>query len=91
MIELADGIDAVLPVREASNDKIDDLTSILKDGDKIEVLITNIDKKYRTINVSIKAKDAQEEAATIKKIKSTEKSSGTTNLGALLQDKFKEE
>ena len=91
VIELADGIDAVLPVREASNDKIDDLTSILKDGDKIEVLITNIDKKYRTINVSIKAKDAQEEAATIKKIKSTEKSSGTTNLGALLQDKFKEE
>ena len=54
-------------------------------------MITNIDKKYRVISVSVKAKDAREEAAAIKKIKSAEKSSGTTSLGALLQDKFKEE
>ncbi len=49
------------------------------------------DKKYRVINVSIKAKDAREEADAIKKIKTAEKASGTTSLGALLQDKFKEE
>lgn len=90
VIELTDGVEAVLPVREASNDKIDDLTQVLKAGDEVEVMITNIDRKYRVINVSIKAKDAREEADVIKKMKSAEKTSGTTSLGALLQDKFKE-
>ena len=91
VVELTKGVDAILPVREASHDKIDDLNQLFKIGDDVEVLITNIDKKYRVINVSVKAKDAREEAAAIKKIKSAEKSSGTTSLGALLQDKFKEE
>ena len=91
IVELTEGVEAILPVREASHDKIDDLNQLFKVGDEIEVLITNIDKKYRVINVSVKAKDAREEAAAIKKIKSAEKSSGTTSLGALLQDKFKEE
>ncbi len=91
VVELTEGVEAILPVREASHDKIDDLNQLFKVGDEIEVLITNIDKKYRVINVSVKAKDAREEAAAIKKIKSAEKSSGTTSLGALLQDKFKEE
>lgn len=91
VVELAEGVEAILPAREASHDKVDDLNHLFKAGDEVEVLITNIDKKYRVINVSIKAKDAREEAAAIKKIKSAEKSSGTTSLGALLQDKFKEE
>ena len=91
VVELTEGVEAILPVREASHDKTDDLNQLFKVGDEIEVLITNIDKKYRVINVSVKAKDAREEAAAIKKIKSAEKSSGTTSLGALLQDKFKEE
>ncbi|MBP9743171.1 MAG: 30S ribosomal protein S1 [Burkholderiales bacterium] len=90
IIELTDGVEAVLPVREVSNDKVDDLTQLLKVGDEVEVMITNIDRKYRIINVSIKAKDAREEADVIKKMKNAEKTSGTTSLGALLQDKFKE-
>ncbi len=90
-IELTEGIEAILPAREFSSDeKIDDLTKVLQIGDDVEVMITNIDKKYRVINVSIKAKDAREEADAIKKMKTAEKASGTTSLGALLQDKFKE-
>jgi small subunit ribosomal protein S1 len=91
VVELSEGVEAILPAREASHDKVDDLNQVLKVGDEVEVLITNIDKKYRVINVSIKAKDAREEADAIKKIKTAEKASGTTSLGALLQDKFKEE
>ncbi|MFN7094082.1 MAG: 30S ribosomal protein S1 [Burkholderiales bacterium] len=91
VIELDGGIEAILPVREASSEKIDDLTTLLNVGDEVEVLITSIDKKYRVINVSIKAKNAREEAEAIKKVKQAEKSSGTTSLGALLQDKFAQE
>jgi len=91
VIDLSDGIEAVLPLREATRDKIDDLTKILKEGDAVEVMISSIDKKYRVINVSIKAKNARDEADAIKKVKSAEKASGTTSLGALLQDKFSQE
>ncbi len=91
ILELTDGVEATLAAKEASTEKVDDLTQVLKEGDEVEVMITNIDKKYRTINVSIKAKDAKEEAEAIKKVRNAEKSSGTTSLGALLQDKFSQE
>lgn len=88
VIELSDGALAVLPIREASREKIDDLTQVLKVGDDVEAVITNIDKKQRTITISIKAKDARDESEAIKRVRTEEKFSGTTNLGALLQDKF---
>ncbi|MCX8514985.1 MAG: 30S ribosomal protein S1 [Burkholderiales bacterium] len=91
VIELAPGIDAVLPAKEAANNKVEDLSQLIKVDEELEVLITNIDKKNRVINVSIKAKDAKEEAEAIKKMRNAEKASGTTSLGALLQDKFNQE
>jgi small subunit ribosomal protein S1 len=51
-------------------------------------MITNIDRKSRVINVSVRAKDSREEADAVKKVRQAEKSSGTTNLGSLLQDKL---
>ncbi|MFN8912496.1 MAG: S1 RNA-binding domain-containing protein, partial [Alphaproteobacteria bacterium] len=91
VLELAEGVDAVLLSKEASSEKIDDLTKLFKEGDEISVLITNVDKKNRVINVSVKAKDAKEEIDAIKKVKQAEKVSGTTSLGDLLQDKFSQE
>ena len=88
VVDLAEGVEAVLPVREASVEKVDDLTKILNPGDEIEVMITNVDRKNRTINVSVKAKDAREEQEAIKKVKEADKSAGTTSLGDILQDKF---
>ena len=87
-LELVDGIEAVLAAREASNERVDDLTKVLNVGDKLEVMITNIDRKSRVINVSVRAKDSREEADAVKKVRQAEKSSGTTNLGSLLQDKL---
>lgn len=91
VIELVEGVEATLTAREASSEKIDNLNSLLKLDDEIEVMITNIDKRNRTINISIKAKDAKDEAEAIKKVKNAEKTAGTTSLGALLQDKFSKE
>ena len=88
IVTVADGIEATLPAREASNERTDDLTKVVNVGDELEVMIISIDKKHRTIVVSIKAKDVKEEAEAVKKVKQAEKSSGTTNLGSLLQDKL---
>lgn len=67
-LELVDGIEAVLAAREASNERVDDLTKVLNVGDKLEVMITNIDRKSRVINVSVRAKDSREEADAVKKL-----------------------
>lgn len=91
IIEIVEGIEANLTNKEASGEKIDDLTTLLKVGDKVEALIINIDKKQRSINLSIKAKDAKEAHQALKKAREAEKAAGTTSLGDLLQDKFSKE
>jgi len=88
ILELAPEIDAILPAREASTEKVDDLTKVVNVGDQLEVMVTNIDRKSRAITVSIRAKDSKDEAEAIKKVKQADKTAGTTNLGSLLQDKL---
>ncbi|WP_279639050.1 30S ribosomal protein S1 [Aquella oligotrophica] len=87
-VELAAEIEATLPAREFSSERVDDLTKVVNVGDELEVMITNIDRKTRAITVSIRAKDSKDEAEAIKKVKQADKTAGTTNLGSLLQDKL---
>lgn len=93
IIELEGGVESVLNAREVSStEKVEDLTKFaIKEGDELEVMITNVDKKNRVISVSVRAKDSKDEADAIKRVKNAEKASGTTSLGALLQDKFSQE
>lgn len=88
VLELASEIDAVLPAREFSSERVDDLTKVVNVGDELEVMITNIDRKSRVVTVSVRAKDSKDEAEAIKKVKQADKTAGTTNLGSLLQDKL---
>ena len=60
-----------------------------KEGDVIEAMIINIDRKTRSINLSIKAKDQAEQHEAMQKFAAESNvSSGTTNLGALLKAKL---
>lgn len=88
IVILDNDIEAVLPVREMGQDKTDDSAQALKVDDEVEAMIINVDKKQRLITLSIKAKDNHDTNEAIKKVRNEEKSSGTTSLGALLQDKF---
>ncbi len=66
VITLSSEVEGTLKASEISRDKVEDATTVLKVGDEVEVVITNVDNKNRTINLSIKAKDAAEEKAAIK-------------------------
>jgi len=66
VISLADGIEGILKVAEISREKIEDASTVLSVGDEVETVVVNVDRKNRTINLSIKAKDAAEEKAAIK-------------------------
>ncbi len=88
IVALTDDIDAEMAVRDATTEKADDATKLFAVGDSVEAMITNIDRKNRVINISVRAKDNKDEAEAIKRVKQAEKSAGTTSLGALLQDKM---
>ncbi|EAQ66935.1 30S ribosomal protein S1 [Marinomonas sp. MED121] len=66
VVVLAEGVEATLKVSELSRDRVEDATSVLKEGDSVEAAVINVDRKARTIALSIKQKDASEEKAAMK-------------------------
>ena len=89
VIELTEDVEGYLRASEVSRDRVEDIRSFLNEGDKIETMIINIDRKNRTINLSIKAKEKSEETSALQKItKQSPASTGTTSLGALLKAKM---
>jgi small subunit ribosomal protein S1 len=93
VIELGTEVEGYLRVSEFSRDRIEDLSQHLKVGDVLEALIINVDRKSRSINLSIKAKDQAEQSEAMQKLASDSASAatGTTNLGALLKAKMNQQ
>ncbi|MAS81545.1 MAG: 30S ribosomal protein S1 [Legionellales bacterium] len=84
-ITLSDGVEGTMKASEISLEKvIDDARSIIKEGEELEVKITAVDRKKRTINLSIKAKDSDDEQATVNDY--APESGGGTKLGDLLKE-----
>jgi small subunit ribosomal protein S1 len=89
VVTLEGDIEAYLRASEVSRDRIDDLTKVYKEGDRIEAMIINVDRKTRSISLSIKAREQAEQQEAMQKFSAdSSASSGTTNLGALLKAKL---
>ncbi|MFT3961043.1 MAG: 30S ribosomal protein S1 [Propionivibrio sp.] len=89
VVTLDGDMEGYLRASEVSRDRIDDLTKVYKEGDEVEAMIINIDRKTRSINLSVKAKDQAEQHEAMQKFSAESSvSSGTTNLGALLKAKL---
>ena len=90
VVALAEGVEGYLRASEFSRDRIDDLRTALKDGDGVNAMIINVDRKNRSINLSVKAKDMAEETDAMKQLRTENAASaaGSTNLGALLRAKL---
>jgi small subunit ribosomal protein S1 len=89
-IALTPEVEGYLRASEFSRDRVDDLRGHVKEGDVVHAMITNIDRKNRSINLSVKAKDLAEETEAMKQLRSESAASaaGSTNLGALLRAKL---
>lgn len=86
VVTLAEGVSGYLKAGEISENRVNDATTVLKVGDEVEVVIVNIDRKYRNISVSIKAKDsAEEKAAMADYNKQSSDAVGGATLGDLLK------
>jgi len=87
VVSLGDDVEGYLRASEISPDRVEDARNHLKEGDTVQAMIINVDRKNRNINLSIKAKDTAETAETMARMQS-EATTGTTNLGALLKAKL---
>ncbi len=84
-VALGDGVEGTLKASEISLEKdIDDARTVVKENEELEVKITAIDRKKRTINLSIKAKESDDEQAAVKEY--APESGGSAKLGDLLKE-----
>jgi small subunit ribosomal protein S1 len=88
-IDLGDGIFGSLRASEMARDRVEDARMLIKVGEEVEAKFTNVDRKNRSIQLSIKAKEVHEEAEAISSYKSDAGAApvGTT-LGELLKEKM---
>ena len=85
-IQLAEGIDGTLKATEYARDKVEDLRSVLKEGDSVEAKFLGVDRKTRTIALSIKAKEEQEEADALQDYNSS--GGASTSLGDIIKEQM---
>ena len=92
VIQLEDEVEGYLRASEAAAHRVDDLTQLLHEGQQVEVAIVNVDRKNRSINLSIRAKEQAEQTEALNRLSGEGASaSGTTSLGALLKAKLNEQ
>lgn len=67
VVQLADGVEGQLKASELSIEKkVEDARSVVKENQELEVKITAIDRKKRTISVSVRAKESDDESAAVR-------------------------
>jgi small subunit ribosomal protein S1 len=87
IIDLGNGIEGQLRASELGRDRVEDARAVLKVGEQVEAKFTGVDRKSRTISLSIKAKEAHEEAEAVQSYRSDTAASGTS-LGDLLKEQI---
>ncbi|MEH6550999.1 MAG: 30S ribosomal protein S1 [Pseudomonadales bacterium] len=84
IIVLAEEVEGVLKASDLSREKVADARTVLKVGDEVEVKITSVDRKNRSMTLSVKAKDMADEKEAIKSMREAEPVAPTT-LGDLIK------
>jgi small subunit ribosomal protein S1 len=86
VIRLAEEVEGILKASEISVDRVEDARHVLNEGDEVEVKIVSVDRKNRTIGLSIKAKDVADEREAVDEHHRQESTRpGTATLGDLIQ------
>ncbi|WP_323814963.1 30S ribosomal protein S1 [Cellvibrio sp. NN19] len=86
IVTLADDVEATLKASELSREKVEDARNVLKAGDEVEAKIIAVDRKNRSISLSVKSKDVEEEKTAMKELSSKQSDQAApTTLGDLIK------
>ncbi|MDX1406071.1 MAG: 30S ribosomal protein S1 [Woeseiaceae bacterium] len=88
-VDLGDGVMGTLKASELARGRVEDARTMIKVGEEVEAKFVNVDRKNRTVALSIKAKEVHEEAEALSSYKSdADKTPSGTTLGELLKEKI---
>ena len=91
-VVLTGGVIGQLMASEISRERVEDARMVLKPGEEVEAKFTGVDRKHRTVMLSIKQKEASEEARAIQSYKTEAgKPAAGTTLGDLLKEQMTSE
>ncbi|MEE4216405.1 MAG: 30S ribosomal protein S1 [Xanthomonadales bacterium] len=91
VIELVEGVEGYLRASDIKEERVEDASRELSVGDEIEAKFVSLDRKNRTLSLSIRAKDDAELAEALREYKQSSASGGTTSLGDLLKEQLDQE
>jgi small subunit ribosomal protein S1 len=91
VIELVEGVEGYLRASDIKEERVEDATRELSVGDEIEAKFVSLDRKNRTLSLSVRAKDDAELADALREYKQGSASGGTTSLGDLLKEQLEQE
>jgi small subunit ribosomal protein S1 len=90
MIDLGEGVEGYIFARDVAEERVEDASQFLKVGQEVEAKFVGMDRKGRSLQLSIKGKDDAETADAMVEYQkaSADAASGTTKLGALLREQL---
>ncbi len=88
VIDLEEGVEGYLRASDLARDRVEDARTLLKEGDTAEAKFMGVDRKNRTISLSVKAKDYDEEKAVISQYNIDSSTAGTTSMADLLKEQL---
>ncbi len=93
IVTLSEGVEGILKSSEISRERVEDARTVLNVGDQIDLMITNVDRKNRILNLSIKAKDMEEEKDSVKEhnSKMSTANAAPATVGDLIKAKMNKE
>ncbi|MBK8969997.1 MAG: 30S ribosomal protein S1 [Hahellaceae bacterium] len=92
IIALNDDVEAILKASELSRDKVEDASKILSEGDEVEAKIISVDRKNRTINLSVKSKDIDDEKQAMRDVREKQnEAQGPTTIGDLIKEQLQQQ
>lgn len=87
VIDLGEGVEGYLRASDISQDRVEDASKVLQVGQEIEAKYIGLDRKTRTLGLSIRAKDDDEVAEALEEYQAAA-GAGTTSLGDLLKEQM---
>lgn len=84
VVELAENIEGYIRASEIQRDRVEDARTLLTEGGTIEAKFIGVDKKAKSISLSIKAKENDEETGALKNF-GQQANSGSSTLGDLFK------
>ncbi len=90
IVVLADGVNGYLRVSDVAMERVEDINSVLKEGQEVEALISAVDRKTKSIGLSIKAKLRKEQSDALRANAEKNAIQGNATLGDLLKDQLRD-